>query len=103
MVERPESKQHLCADKGYQEIPALLIMLSQRYIPHVKQRAEEIQEKRDNPNYKARRWVLEASHSWLNRFRKILMRFEKVQERYKALLRLDATIIALRKIGFIYE
>ena len=103
VVTRPDSEQHLCADKGYKGKPALLIILSERYIPHVKQLNEEVQEKRDNPNYKARRWVVEVSHSWFNRFRKILVRFEKFNERYEALLFMAASIIALRKVGFIYE
>ena len=103
VLKRPDTEQHLCADKGYQGIPALLIILSQGYIPHVKQRNEEVQEKRDNPHYKARRWIVEASHSWFNRFRKILVRFEKLNERYEVLLHMAAAIIALRKAGFIYE
>ncbi len=103
VVKRPDSEQHLCADKGYQGKPALLIILAEEYVPHVKQLNEEVQEKRDNPNYKARRWVVEVSHSWFNRFRKILVRFEKLNERYEALLFMAASIIALRKVGFIYE
>ncbi|WP_150081036.1 IS5 family transposase [Chlorobium phaeobacteroides] len=103
VVKRPESEQNLCADKGYQGKPALLIILSEHYIPHVKQFNEEVQEKKDNPNYKPRRWVVEVSHSWFNRFRKILVRFEKLNERYEALLFMAASIIALRKVGFIYE
>ena len=103
VVKRPESEQHLCADKGYQGKPAYLIIHSERYTPHVKQLNEEFQEKKDNPNYKARRWIVEVSHSWFNRFRKILVRFEKLNERYEALLFMAASIIALRKVGFIYE
>ena len=103
VVKRPESEQHLCADKGYQGKPAHLIILSEDYVPHVKQLNEEVQEKIDNPNYKPRRWVVEVSHSWFNRFRKILVRFEKLNERYEALLFMAASIIALRKVGFIYE
>ena len=103
VVKRPKSKQHLCADKGYKGKPALLIIILKDYVPHVKQLNEEVQEKRDNPKYKARRWVVEVSHSWFNRFRKILVRFEKFNERYEALLFMAASIIALRKVGFIYE
>ena len=99
----PESEQHLCADKGYKGQPALQIIISENYVPHVKQINEEVKEKKDNPDYKPRRWVVEVSHSWFNRFRKILVRFEKLNERYEALLFMAASIIALRKVGFIYE
>ena len=101
VVTRPDSEQHLCADKGYKGKPALLIILSERYLPHVKRVNEEVQEKREPSNYKSRRWVAEAAHSYFNRFRKILVKFGKLNERNDALLFMAASIIALRKVGFI--
>ena len=103
VVERPKGEQHLCADKAYRGEPALKIIVERNYTPHIKQRNEEIQEKKDNPDYKARRWVVEVSHSWFNRFRKVLVRFEKLTERYEALLYMIAAIIAFRRVGIIYE
>lgn len=103
IIERPkEIEQHLCADKGYHGDPALAVIVSKNYIPHVKTRGEEKQEKTNNPHWKARRWVVEVSHSWFNRFRKILVRYEKLTETYMALLQMAAAIIAFRKAGFIY-
>lgn len=102
IIERPEEiEQHLCADKGYSSKQALKIMKSKGYIPHVKKRGEEIQEKKENPHYKARRWVVEVSHSWFNRFRKLLVRYEKLSDNYLALLHMAAGIIAFRKAGLI--
>jgi IS5 family transposase len=86
VVKRPKGEQHFCADKGYQGEPALKSITKREYIPHIRQRNEEIREKKENPDYKARRWVVEVSHSWFNRFRKILVRFEKLTDRYEALL-----------------
>jgi transposase len=40
------------------------------------------------PGYRARRWVVEVCHSWLNRFRKILVRYGKTHASYVALLHL---------------
>ena len=103
VIPRPENiEQNLCADKGYSGEPAQRIMKERHYIPHVKQRGEEIQEKRENPSYKARRWVVEVSHSWFNRFRKLLVRYEKLTDTYMALLHMAAAIIAFRKTGVIY-
>ncbi len=65
-------------------------------------RGEEIQDKKANPTWKARRWVVEVSHSWFNRFRKILVRYEKLKDTYVALLHMAAAIIAFRKVGIIY-
>ena len=66
----------------------------------MKWRGEEIQEK--NPGWKARRWVVEVSHSWFNRFRKILVRYEKLTDTYLATLKMAAAIIAYRKAGIFY-
>ena len=77
-------------------------MKERGYVPHVKQRGEEIEAKKNVPGYKARRWVVEVAHSWFNRFRKILVRYEKRDDTYEALLHLAASIIAFRKVGVIY-
>jgi len=77
-------------------------MKERGYVPHVKQRGKEIEAKKNVPGYKARRWVVEVAHSWFNRFRKILVRYEKRDDTYEALLHLAASIIAFRKVGVIY-
>ncbi len=103
VIERPEDiKQNLCADKGYSGEPATKAMTDRNYIPHVKQRGEEIQEKRTIPGYKARGWVVEVSHSWFNRFRKLLVRYEKLTETHMVLLHMAGAVIAFRKTGVFY-
>jgi len=67
------------------------------YRPHIKQRKEESADKKRKPGYKARRWVVEQTHSWLNPFRKLLVSFEKKEESYVALLSLAAAMICWRK------
>jgi transposase len=103
IIDRPTNiQQNLCADKAYDGQPALETIVSKGYVPHVKRRGEEIQEKKRNPQWKARRWVVEVSHSWFNRFRKILVRYEKLSDTYLALLHMAAAIITFRKVGVIY-
>jgi transposase len=103
IIDRPtDIEQHLCADKAYDGQLAMQIIVSKNYIPHVKTRGEEIEAKKINPKCKARRWVVEVSHSWFNRFRKILVRYEKRSDTYMALLHMVAAIIAYRKVGVIY-
>ena len=47
VIERPDDiEQHLCADKGYYGDPALQIIISKGYTPHVKSRGEEIDKKK---------------------------------------------------------
>jgi putative transposase len=103
IIDRPDdTEQNLCADKGYTGEPAQKAIKERDYIPHVKQRGEEIEAKKNDPNFKARRWVVEVTHSWFNRFRKLLVRYEKLSETYEALLNIAAAIIAFRKARFIY-
>lgn len=102
IIDRPDTEQHLCADRGYFGEPAHQAIKERNYIPHVKKRGEEIQEKKADPSFKARRWVVEVTHSWFNRFRKLLVRYEKLTKTYEALLHMAAAIIAFRKIGIIY-
>ena len=57
---------------------------------------------RSIPGHKARRWVVERTHSWLNRFRKLLVSFEKTEASYTALLSLAAALICWRQTITIY-
>jgi transposase len=100
--ERPSTEQHLCADKGYAGKPAQKAIKDHNYIPQVKQRGGEIQEKKGDPLFRCHRWIVEVTHSWFNRFRKLLVRYEKLTNTYEALLHMAAAIIAFRKAGVIY-
>ena len=100
IIEQPdpfEEPQNLCLDKGYTGEPALELVVLRGFIPHIKSRGQEKSNKEQNPTYKARRWVVEVTHSWMNRFRKLLVRYEKLTTSYKALLMLSCAFIALRK------
>lgn len=95
-------EENLCADAGYAGEPARQAIEARNYIPHVRSRVDEKVAKQDNPNYKPRRWVVEVSHSWFNRFRKLLVRYEKTLASSLALHHLAAAIIAFRKAIFMY-
>ena len=45
---------------------------------------------------RARRWVVERTHSWLHRFRRILTRWEKRADTYLAMLQLACALITWR-------
>ena len=97
-VPKQRRSKHLCADAGYRGQGAMAVILAHGYIPHVVSRNCEVGQKKKNPQMKARRWVVEACHSWFNRFRKLLVRYEKLEHSFLALNHLAAAIIALRKI-----
>jgi putative transposase len=90
--------KHLCADAGYRGKPALQTIESHGYIPHVVNRRQEADTKRHHPTKKARRWVVEVCHSWFNRFRKLLVRYEKLERSFVALNHIAAAIIAFRNV-----
>ena len=102
VVQRPappaRRSQHLCADAGYTGTPARCLIEEHGYIPHVKGRGQEADEKRQDPTKRARRWIVEVAHSWFNRFRKLLVRYEKLERSFLGLNHLAAAIIAFRKI-----
>ena len=100
VVERPEVRpyhpQNLCADAGFSGLPAQEQILERDYQPHVRPRGEEKVRRRNA--HKPRRWVVEVAHSWFNRFRKLLVRYEKTLRSYLALNMLAAAIICFRKV-----
>ena len=104
VVKRPspkinKEKQNLCLDKGYdfQEINNSVI--KKGYLLHIRHRGEEQSiTKGGNYHSKRRRWVIERTNSWHNRFRKLLIRYEKKLENYFALVCLGCCILIYRRI-----
>jgi putative transposase len=87
-----EYPQHFCADKGYDYGDIRSLISHYGYTDHIKSRGEE-QQALKVPGYRARRWVNERSHSWMNRFRRILIRWEKKLANYEAFLHLVCALI----------
>jgi len=100
MVVRPRRhrRMYLLADRGYSGSPALQVVTGHGYHPRIRQQGKA---RRGRPP-RHRRWVVEVSHSWFNRFRKLLVRFEKLHDSYLALVHLAASIICFRKAAPIY-
>jgi transposase len=68
------------------------------YEAHIRPRGEEKREKEKNPGFKARRRVVEVCHSWLKRFRKLLVRYEKKERNYRALVEFACAVIIWRHL-----
>ena len=67
------------------------------YTAHIRTRGEEIKLELRTPGWRARRWVVEACHSSLNRNRSLLIRWSKKDENHLALLQLASGLIAFKK------
>lgn len=96
-----DNPQNLCLDAGYTGHEATVT--SRNYVPHIRPRGEEKQELEKNPDFKARRWVVEVSHSFVNRFRKLLVRFEKKDINYRGLIEFAFAIIVWRNLIPVHE
>jgi putative transposase len=102
VAERPASseqkKQNLCLDKGYCGEPTQREAEARGYELHVPEKANaKKKRKRKGGRRKARRWVVEVAHSWLNRFRRLLVRWEKKKSNYLSMLYFACAIICWRK------
>ena len=102
-VDRPKptrrKPQGLCLDKGYDYNEVWDLAVEFGYTAHIRARGEEAQAIKRKAGFKARRWVVERTHSWMNRYRRILIRWEKKAENFLGLLHLVCGLIAFRAIG----
>jgi hypothetical protein len=100
-IQRPTPTNHtpqgLCLDKAYDNAESRAIAADYDLTPHIRTRGEEIEEKLRTPGWRARRWIVEACHSWINRNRALLVRWSKKDENHLALLMLACGVIAFKK------
>ena len=103
VVERPEPTkvhpQEMCLDKGYDYDEVRGILSEFGFTAHIGARGEEAQAIKREAGFKARRWVVERAHSWMNRFRRLLVRWDKKPQNYLAFLHFAYGLIALRAAG----
>ncbi len=95
-VKRP---QGICFDRGYDSQHVRELVKAFGYAAYIKARGEEARAIKQQAPFKARRWVVERTDSWMNRFRRILIRWEKKPQNYLGLLHLVCAIIIYRAAG----
>jgi transposase len=120
VIKRPESLsrsrrrrrlQHLCLDKGYKSAEEKQKLIKRGYILHIPIKKKKKKKKKGKdgkeieiaaiPNrkkYSPKRWVVERTNSWHNRFRKLFTRYEKKDENYLGLVQFSCCIIIYRKL-----
>jgi len=100
VVQRPSPKQaphqHLCCDKGYDYPELRRSAVRRRYVAHIKSRGQEEQERKRNPRFKARRWVVERTNRWHNLFRRLKIRYEVHAANYLGFVEFANAIICWR-------
>jgi transposase len=109
--ERRRKLQHLCLDKAYNSESEEQELIKRGYMLHIpskrkKGKKEELEAKitvqhcSNRKKLSAKRWVVERTNSWYNRFRKLFTRYEKKVENYLGLVQLSCCMIIYRKIIF---
>jgi putative transposase len=95
-------QQHLCLDAAYDSEEVRQELAARSYEPHIspadKNKRSERKAARKHPGGRARRWVVERTHSWLNRSRRLLVRWEKKTENYVAFIHLACAQLIFSKI-----
>lgn len=94
---------HLCLDRAYNSKSIENEIIKRGYVSHIpyKQKRGQVKEKVHQKQYDSvrnKRWVVERTNSWHNRFRKLYTRYEKKVENYLGLVQLSCSIIIYRKI-----
>lgn len=95
-----ETSQNLCLDKGYDFAQVRELVESFGIEAHIRSRGEEKQQKKRSKRFKARRWVVERTHSWMNRYRRVLIRWEKKVRNYQAILHFACACIVWKAFLF---
>jgi putative transposase len=100
VVERPipsdQHPQHLCRDKGF-DFPETRAAAEERgYIVHTPYRGIDTPPPPPEQRFPARRWVIERTNSWHNRFRKLRIRYEKKSANYLGLLHVACILMVYR-------
>lgn len=105
VVARPASgdeasgRQHLCLDAGYDSEEVREEVELRGYEAHIRPRDKQRESGERHPGGKARRWVVERTHSWLNRSRRLLVRWEKKAENYLAFVQLACAQLIFSKLS----
>jgi len=84
-------------DKGYSGEPCTRMAVAEGCTVHVPDKANAKKRKRQPGRRKPHRWIVEVAHSWINRFRRLLIRREKKASNYLSLLYFACAIICWRK------
>ncbi|HML54555.1 MAG: IS5 family transposase [Solidesulfovibrio sp.] len=89
---RPRKRPHkMHADKGYDYPECRCFLRSRGIVPRIARRSVE-----SSTRLGCHRWVVERTLSWLNRFRKLRIRYERCADAYLALCKFACCLICMR-------
>jgi putative transposase len=97
VIDRPETVQHICLDKGYDNPTGHDTIAATTYIPHIRRIGEEKLDTNGEKKHPARRWVVERTLAWFSKCRGLLVRYDKKAINFLGLLQLACSLIWARR------
>jgi putative transposase len=97
----PATPQGMCLDKGYADDAVRDPLAACGFTAHIRARGEEAKALQQEAGFRARRWVVERTHSWMNRFRRVLIRWDKKVQNSLAFLHVACAYITYRQSGLL--
>jgi putative transposase len=97
----PATPQGMCLDKGYDSDEVRDLLAEFGFTAHIRARGEEAKALQQDAGFRARRWVVERTHSWMNRFRRVLIRWDKKVCNYLGFLHLACAYITYKQSGLL--
>ena len=97
----PATPQGMCLDKGYDDDEVRDLLAEFGFTAHIRARGEEAKALKQDAGFRARRWVVERTHSWMNRFRRVLIRWDKKVCNYLGFLHLACAYITYKQSGLL--
>jgi putative transposase len=97
----PAQPQGMCLDQGYDDDEVRELLVELGFTAHIRARGEEAKALTQEAGFKARRWVVERTHSWMNRYRRVLIRWDKKVCNYLAFLHMACAYITYRQAGLL--
>ena len=97
----PAAPPQLVLDRGYDYRGCRDAAIARGYTPHIPPTASAAQPlpPPGHPDWHPpRRWVVEVGHSWFNRFRRLLTRWEKRGSHYLGFVQVAAVLIIDREV-----
>jgi putative transposase len=92
-----DTPQRMCLDKGYNDDEVHDLLARFGSTARIRGRGEEAKALKQEAGYKARRWVVKRTHSRINRFRRVLIRWDKQVRNYLGFLHLACAYITCRQ------
>jgi transposase len=97
----PATPQGMCLDKGYDYDEVRDLLAEFGFTAHIRARGEEAKALQQDAGFRARRWVVERTHRWMNRFRRVLIRWDKNVCNYLGFLHWACAYITYKQSGLL--